>query len=85
MRNSNFKCIIKREVVMFLSFSKYKETKYISVQIQQKFERHVDSLSKMCKLKIFVTYQNFLRTLETHYKIFDNGHLKFGKRGKTKI
>ena len=63
---------------MFLSFSKYKETKYISVQIQQKFERHVDSLSKM-------TYQNFLRTLETHYKIFDNGHLKFGKRGKTKI
>ena len=57
---------------MFLSFRKNKETKCISVQISKKFKRPAVSLSKMCRLKIFVTYQNFLRTLETHYKIFDN-------------
>ena len=33
---------------------------------------------------MFVSYQNFLRTLELHYKIFDNSHLKFGKRGQAK-
>ena len=44
------------------------------------------------KLKIFVTQQNFIRTLEIHYKegwffhkIFDNSHLKFGKMKKAKI
>ena len=26
-----------------------------------------------------------LRTLKIHYKIFDNSHLKFGKKKKTKI
>ena len=35
----------------------------------------------MCRSKIFVTQQNFLRTLEVHFKIFD----KFGKRKKTKV
>ena len=29
--------------------------------------------------------QNFLRTLEIQYKIFDNSHLKFRKREKAKI
>ena len=33
---------------------------------------------------MFVSYQNFLRTLELHYKIFDNSHLKFGKREQAK-
>ena len=70
---------------MFLSFRKNKETKCISVQISKKFKRPAVSLSKMCRLKIFVTYQNFLRTLEIHYKIFGNSHLKFGKREKAKI
>ena len=70
---------------MFLSFRKNKETKCISVQISKKFKRAAVSLSKMCRSKIFVTQQNFLRTLEIHYKIFDNSHLKFGKKEKAKI
>ena len=42
--------------------------------------------SKMYRSKIFVTQQNFfLRTLEIHYKIFDNSHLKFGRKEKAKI
>ena len=43
------------------------------LQISKKFKRAAVSLSKMCRSKIFVTY------------IFDNGHLKFGKREKAKI
>ena len=70
---------------MFHSFRKNKETKCISVQISKQFKRAAVSLSKMCSSKIFVTLYNFLRTLETHYKIFDNSHLKFGKMEKTKI
>ena len=70
---------------MFLSFRKNKETKRISVQISKTFKRAVVSLSKMCRSKIFVTQQDFLRTLEIHYKIFDNSHLKFVKQEKTKI
>ena len=70
---------------MSLSFRKNKETKCISVQISKKFKRAAVFLSKMCRLKIFVTYQSFRRTLEIHYKIFDNRHLKFGKREKIKI
>ena len=70
---------------MFLSFRKNKETKCISVQISKKFKRAAVSLSKMCRSKIFVTQQNFLRTLEIHYKIFDNSHLKSGKMEKAKI
>ena len=70
---------------MFLSFRKNKETKCISVQISKKFKRPAVSLSKMCRLKIFVTYQNFLRTLDIHYKTFDNSHLKFRKKVKAKI
>ena len=49
----HFKCIIKKEVVMFLSFRKNKETKYISVQISKKFKRTTVFLSKMCRSKIF--------------------------------
>ena len=41
---------------MFLSFRKNKETKCISVQISKKFKRAAASLSKTCRLKIFVTY-----------------------------
>ena len=48
----HFKCIIKREVLMFLSFRKNKETKCIPVQISKKFKRATVSLSKMCRLKI---------------------------------
>ena len=70
---------------MSLSFRKNKETKCISVQISKKFKRAAVFLSKMCRLKIFVTYQNFLRTLEIQCKIFDNSNLKFGKREKAKI
>ena len=35
---AHFKCIIKREVVMFFKFRKNKETKCISVQISKKFK-----------------------------------------------
>ena len=65
---------------MFLSFRNNKETKCISVQISKKFKRATVSLSKMCRSKIFVTYQNFLRTREIHYKIFNSSSLKFGKK-----
>ena len=58
---------------MFHSFRKNEETKCISVQISKKFKRAAVSLSKICRSKIFVAY------------IFDNGHLKFGKRKKSKI
>ena len=70
---------------MFHSFKKDKETKCISVQISKKFKRAAVSFSKMCRSKKFVTQQNFLRTLEIHYKISDNSHLKFGKRETAKI
>ena len=70
---------------MFLSFRKNKETKCISVQISKKFKRAAVSLSKMFRLKMFVTYQNFLKTLEIHYKIFNNSHLKFGKIKKQHV
>ena len=70
---------------MFLSFRKNKETKYISVQISKKFKRIPVSFLKMCRSKIFVTQQKLLRTLEIHYKIFHNSHLKFGKKEKAKI
>ena len=70
---------------MFHSFKKDKETKCISVQISKKFKRAAVSFSKMCRSKTFVTQQNFLRTLEIHYKISDNSHLKFGKRETAKI
>ena len=69
----------KREVVIFLSFRKNKETKQTSVQISNKIKRVALSLSKMCRSKIFVTQQNFIRTLKYN---FDHGHLKFGKRKK---
>ena len=69
---------------MFLSFRKNKETKCTSVQTSKKFKKAAVSLSKMCRSKIFVTQQNFLRTLEIHYQVFDNSHLKFGKREKAK-
>ena len=52
---AHFKCIIKREVVMFFKFRKNKETKCISVQISKKFKKASVSLSKMCISKIFVT------------------------------
>ena len=79
-----FKCIIKREVVMFLSFRKNKETKCSSVEILKKFKRVTISLFKLCMSKTFVMQLNFLRTLKIHYKIFDNSHLKFGKKEKTR-
>ena len=69
---------------MFLSFRKNKETKCIPVQISKKFKRATVSLSKMCRLKICDVLE-LIRTLEIHYKIFDNSHLKFGKREKEKI
>ena len=69
---------------MFLSFRKNKETKCISLQISKKFKRAVVSFSKKCRSKIFVTQCNFLRTLEMHYKIFDNSHLELEKREKLK-
>ena len=50
----------------------------------ENFKRAVVSLSKMCRSKMFVTEQNFTRILEIHYNIFDNSHLKFGKKGKVK-
>ena len=34
---------------------------------------------------MFVAWQNFLKTLEIHYKIFDNSYLKIGKRERAKI
>ena len=76
---AHFKCIIKREVVIFLSFTKNKETKCISKQISNNLKRAVALLSKVCRSKISVTLQNFIRTLEIHckkgwffHKIFDN-------------
>ena len=72
---------MKRDVVIFLSFRKIKETKCISKQISKIFKRAAVSLSKICRSKIFVT----LRTLEIHYKIFDDSNLKFGKREIVKI
>ena len=79
------KCIIQREVVMFLSFRKNKETKCIPVQISKKFKRVTVSFSKMCRSKMFVMKQKLLRTLEIHYKIFDNSHLKLEKRKRQKL
>ena len=70
---------------MFLSFKKNKETKCISVKISNKLKRTAVSLPKMCRSKMFVARQNFLKTLEIHYKIFDNSYLKIGKREKAKI
>ena len=83
----DFKCIIKREVVIFPSFRKNKETKCISLQIskKEKSRRATISLSKMRRSKIFVRQQNLIRTLEIDYKVFDNSHLKFGKRKKANI
>ena len=70
---------------MIFHLEKNKETKCISVQISKKFKRAAVSLSKMFRLKMFVTYQNFLKTLEIHYKIFNNSHLKFGKIKKQHV
>ena len=70
---------------MFLSFKKNKETKCISVKISNKLKRTAVSLPKMCRSKMFVAWQNFLKTLEIHYKIFDNSYLKIGKRERAKI
>ena len=69
-----------------------KETKCISVKISKNFRRVIVLLSKVCRSKSFVTWQNFIRTLKIHYKkgrffhnIFDNSHLKFGQMKKVKI
>ena len=67
------------------NFAKNKEAKCISVQISKKFKGFAISSSKMCRSKIFVTQKKLPRILEIHYKIFDNSHLKFGKREKAKI
>ena len=89
---AHFKCIIKSETVIFLSFSKNKETRCISVEIKKKIKRVVVSLSKESRSKVFFRQQNFITTVETYYKIFnrffhkifDNSHLKFGKMKKAK-
>ena len=51
MTTVHFKCIIKSEVAIFLSFRKNKETKCISMEISKKFKRAVVSLSKACRSK----------------------------------
>ena len=49
-------------------------------------------LSKICRSKTLMTYQNFIRTFKIHYKkewffhkIFDNSHLVFRKTKEEKI
>ena len=69
---------------MFLSFRKNKETKCISLQISKKFKRP-QFLCQNAYIKNICEVVDFLRTLEIHYKIFDNSHLKFVKQEKTKI
>ena len=44
----DFKCIIKKEVVIFLSFRKNKETKCISLQISKK-KKKVDGPQFHCQ------------------------------------
>ena len=67
---------------MFFSFNKNKGRKCLSMQISKKFKRAAVSLSKMCRSKIFVVE---LPKNTSNYKIFDNSHLKFGKRENAKI
>ena len=52
------------------------------MQISKKFKKAAVSLPKMCRSKIFVVE---LPKITPNYKIFDNSHLKFGKREKAKI
>ena len=65
---------------------------YVCVCVCIKIKRAVVSLSKICRLNIFVTQQNLIRTLEIHYKkgqffhkIFNSSQLKFGKMKNPKI
>ena len=62
----HFKCIIKREVIMFLSFRKNKETKCISVQISKKFDEMGKSLGKIHDVCSFKD----IRQSRFHAKLF---------------
>ena len=70
---------------MFLSFRKNKETKCISVQISKKFKRIAVHCQKYVDKKYLWRSRNYWGTLEIHYIIFNNSHLKFGKMEKAKI
>ena len=54
-KTAHFDCIIKREVVMFLSFRKHKKTKCVSAHISKRFKRAGVSLTKVVRPKIFMT------------------------------
>ena len=52
----HFKCISKREVVMFLSFfKKIKKQNAYPCKFKKKIKGATVSLSQMCRAKIFVT------------------------------
>ena len=52
----HFKCIIKREVVMFLSFfKKIKKQNAYPCKFKIKIKGAAVSLSQMCRSKMFVT------------------------------
>ena len=47
----DFKCIIKSEVVIFLSFTKNKETKCLSVKLTKNFKKVCHFTVKSMKIK----------------------------------
>ena len=67
---------------MFHSFRKQRNQMHFSANLKEIQKGHF--LSKMCRSKTSLKQQNVLRTLEIHYKIFDNSHLKIEKKEKTK-
>ena len=70
--------MIKREVVMFLSFWKKKETEYLSMRISKKLK-----LSQMCKLKIFVTVE-ITKNLQNLLQDFCYWSFEIWVKGKSK-
>ena len=50
-----FKCIIKMEIAIFLSFRKKRRNKiHFGANLKKKIKKAFASLSKMCESKVFV-------------------------------
>ena len=90
MHTVHFKCIMKSEVVIFLSFRKKNKQNTCLCEFQNILKGLLFHCQKFVDQK-YLWRSRISGTFEIHYKkgwffhkIFDNSHLKFGKMKKGK-
>ena len=66
-KTTHFKCIVKSELVIFLSFRKNKERKLISLDVSKIFKRAIVSLSKVYRSKIPIINKDVNNIFAVHY------------------